>query len=111
MVPAPKKQNSIVAGIQLFSRRLKPKIQIMGEPKPNFYIDTIACPKTHYQFTHYRYKEVKTNRNPDENPEKKNDDTMDALRYGELFFKFGAPKNDKVPPSSLTKEFNSYGLL
>lgn len=111
MVPAPKKQNSIVAGIQLFSRRLKPKIQIMGEPKPNYYIDTIACPKTHYQFTHYRYKEVKTNRNPDENPEKKNDDTMDALRYGELFFKFGAPKNDKVPPSSLTKEFNSYGLL
>jgi hypothetical protein len=111
VIPAPKKQNSVVAGIQLFSRRLKPKVQIIGDPKPNFYIDTIACPKTHYQFTHYRYKEVKQNRNPDENPEKKNDDTMDAIRYLELFFKFGHPKDTKVPESSMLKEFNSYGLM
>jgi hypothetical protein len=111
VIPAPKKQNSVVTGIQLFSRRLKPKIQIIGDPKPNYFIDTVACPKTHYQFTHYRYKEVKLNRNPDENPEKKNDDTMDALRYLELFFKFGHPKDTKVPDSSMLKEFNSYGLM
>lgn len=111
VIPAPKKQNSVATGIQLFSRRLRPKIQIIGEPKPNFYIDTINCPKTHYQFTHYRYKEIKQHRNPDENPEKKNDDAMDALRYGELFFKFGVKTDDKMPTASLTKEFNSYGLL
>lgn len=111
VIPAPKKQNSVATGIQLFSRRLRPKIQIIGEPRPNYYIDTIACPKTHYQFSHYRYKEVKTNRNPDENPEKKNDDAMDALRYLDLFFKFGHKKDEKVPVASLTKQFNDYGLL
>lgn len=111
VIPAPKKQNSIVTGIQLFSRRLKPKIQIIGDPKPNYYLDTKACPGTHYDFTHYRYKEIKKNRHPDEVPEKKFDDTMDAIRYLELFFKYGLQKNDKMPSASLTKELNSYGLL
>lgn len=111
VIPAPKKQNSVAAGIQLFSKRLRPKIQIFGDPKPNYYLDTVACPNTHYQFTHYRYKEVKQNRNPDENPEKKHDDMMDALRYGDLFFKYGHPKDEKLPVSSVVKDFNGYGLL
>lgn len=111
MIPAPKRQKSVVAGIQLLARRLRPKIQIIGEPKPNFRIDTKACPKTHYDLTHYRYKEVKQNRHPDENPEKKFDDAPDALRYGELFFKFGHPKDEKIPKNSLLKQQNSYGLL
>lgn len=111
MVPAPKHQNSISAGIALFAKRLRPKIQLMGEPKPNFFIDTVACPHTHYDFLHYRYKEIKQNRPAQENPEKKYDDSMDALRYGELFFKFGHPKQTKLPVSSMTKELNSYGLL
>lgn len=111
VIPAPKKQNSIAAGIQLFSKRLRPKIQLMGEPKPNYRIDTVACPAAHYDFLHYRYKEVKQNRHPDENPEKRFDDTLDAIRYLELFFKFGVQKDDKLPTASLTKEFNTYGLL
>lgn len=111
VIPAPKKQNSVAAGIQLMSKRLRPKMQVMGEPKPNYLIDTVACPNTHYQFGHYRYKEVKTGQLQQENPDKHNDDAMDALRYGELFFKFGIIKNDKLPSSSLTKEFNSFGLL
>jgi phage terminase large subunit len=111
VIPAGKSQNSIAAGIQLFARRLRPKLQLIGEPKPNYYLDTVACPNTHYQFTHYRYKEIKQNRNPEENPEKKHDDAMDALRYGELFFKYGQTKSDKLPTASLTKEFNGYGLL
>jgi len=111
VIPAPKHQNSVSAGIQLFSKRLRPKIQLVGTPKPNYYIDTVACPKTHYDFTHYRYKEVKQNRHPQENPEKRFDDSLDALRYLELFFKYGQQKDDKMPTASLTKEFNSYGLL
>jgi hypothetical protein len=111
VIPAPKHQNSVAAGIQLFSRRLKPKIQIMDGPKPNYFLDVEACPMTHYDFTHYRYKEVKANRHPDENPEKKYDDTMDAIRYLELFFKFGVQKDDKLPAASMTKELNGYGLL
>lgn len=111
VIPAPKKQNSVSTGIQLFSKRLRPKIQIIGVPKPNYYLDTVACPATHYDFTHYRYKEIKQNRHPDENPEKKFDDTMDAIRYLDLFFKFGVNKNDKVPQSSMLKDFNGYGVL
>lgn len=111
VIPAPKKQNSIASGIALMAQMLRPKIQIMGVPKPNFFIDIENCPATHYDFTHYRYKEVKQNRHPDENPEKKYDDTMDAIRYLKLWMKFGQVKDDKLPAASMTKEFNSYGLL
>ena len=111
VIPAPKGQNTVSSGIQLFSRRLRPKIQLMGDPKPNYFIDTKSCPATHYDFVHYRYKEVKQNRHPQENPDKRFDDTMDAIRYLELFFKYGQVKDDKMPSASLTKQFNSYGLL
>lgn len=112
VIPAPKKQNSVASGIQLFSRRLKPKIQVMGPPKPNFYVDTVACPKTVYDFKHYAYKEIKQNRHPTENPEKKFDDTMDAIRYLELFFKFGLQQEEKLPKqNTMTKELNDYGIL
>lgn len=111
VIPSPKKQNSVASGIQLFSRRLRPKIQVIGNPKPNFYV-TNNCPKTIYDFTHYRYKEVKADRHPMENPEKRFDDSMDALRYLELFFKFGVQnKDDKLPKASMIKELNGYGLL
>lgn len=112
MIPAPKTQNSVVAGIQLFSRRLKPKIQVIGEPKPNFYIDTKACPRTDYDFKHYRYKEYKEGKLQQENPDKRFDDSLDALRYLELFFKFGHPDQSKKKiESSVVKELNGYGLL
>lgn len=110
VIPAPKKQNSVPAGIQLFSQRLRPKIQIVGDPKPNYFV-TNNCKHTIYDFTHYRYKEIKQDRHPQENPEKRFDDTLDALRYLELFFKFGLPKDDKLPKSSLVKELNDFGLL
>lgn len=74
VIPSPKKQNSVASGIQLFAKRLRPKIQVMGIPKPNFYISN-TCKKTIYDFTHYRYKEVKENRHPMENPEKRFDDS------------------------------------
>lgn len=110
VIPAPKKQNSVPAGIQLFSRRLRPKIQVIGEPKPNYFVAS-NCPRTIYDFTHYRYKELKKDRHPMELPEKRYDDSLDALRYLELFFKYGHPKDDKMPQSSIMKEMNSYGLL
>ena len=110
VVPSPKKQNSVVSGIDLLRKRIKPKIQIIGEPKPNYFI-TKNCKKTIYDWTHYRYKEIKENRPSTELPDKRHDDSLDALRYLELFFKFGHPKDDKVPDSSLVKEFNEYGIL
>lgn len=111
VIPSPKKQNSIVSGIQLLSKRLRPKIQIIGEPKPNYYVSS-TCKGTIYDWTHYRYKEVKQNRHPAELPEKKFDDSLDAIRYLELFFKFGMQDSSKKPPqSTMIKELNGYGLL
>lgn len=112
MIPAPKAQNSVLSGITLFAKRLRPKIQLIGEPKPNFRIDTVSCPGTHYDLTHYRYKEVKSGQFSQENPDKKHDDACDALRYLDLFFKFGHPDTrDKLPKNSIAKDFNSYGML
>lgn len=111
VVPAPKKQNSVATGIPLVAQMLRPKIQVMGPPKPNYFIDTVACPRTDYDFKHYRYKEVKQNRPPQENPDKKYDDSMDAIRYLKLWFKFGQQKDDKLPAASMTRELNSFGLL
>lgn len=111
VIPAPKQQNSVTTGIALMAQMLKPKIQIYGEPKPNYFIDTENCPATHYDFTHYRYKEVKQQRPPDENPDKRYDDSMDALRYLKLWMKFGQVKEDKLPQASMTRELNAYGLL
>lgn len=110
VVPSPKKQNSIVSGIQLFSRRLQPKIQIIGMPKPNYYV-TSNCKGTIYDFKHYRYKELKANRHPLEVPEKKFDDMPDALRYLELQFKFGLKEDKKPIESTVMKSLNSFGLL
>lgn len=110
VVPSPKKQNSILSGIDLLRIRIKPKIQFAGDPKPNYFV-AANCKKTIYEWTHYRYKEIKENRPPQELPEKKNDDMLDALRYLELFFKFGHPKDEKLPQSSVIKDLNGYGLL
>jgi len=111
VIPAPKKQNSVPAGIQLLSQRLKPKIQIMGPPKPGYYIDVKNCPKTVYDWTHYRYKEVKQDRHPMELPEKRFDDSLDAIRYLALFFRYGQVKDEGLPKTEMEKSFNSYGLL
>lgn len=110
VIPSPKKQNSIVSGIQLLSKRLRPKIQIVGDPKPNFFL-TSNCKGTIYDFGHYRYKEEKKDRHPAELPEKRYDDSLDAIRYLELFFKFGNIQDKKKHESSIVKEFNSFGLL
>jgi hypothetical protein len=110
VIPAPKSQNSVLSGIQLFSKRLRPKIQVIGNPKPNYYV-VDNCKATIYDFQHYRYKEIKQDRPPQENPEKRHDDTMDALRYLDLFFKFGFKKDNKLPTNSMNKNLNSFGLL
>lgn len=109
VIPAPKKQNSVASGIQLHARRLRPKIQVIGEPKPNFYV-TNNCKRTIYDYTHYRYREVKEDRHPMENPEKRFDDAPDANRYLELWFKFGVAEDTKPVQSSVLKTLNEYGL-
>lgn len=107
VIPAPKAPNSVVSGITLMANRLRPKIQVIGEPKPNLLFSS-ACPNTIYDFTHYKYKEIKNNRPAQELPEKKFDDSCDAIRYLELYFKFGMV-NKKTKINAMPK-FDSYGM-
>lgn len=110
VIPSPKKQNSIVSGIELLRKRIRPKNQIVGDPQPNYFVAS-NCKGTIYDWTHYRYKEIKQNRSPQELPEKKFDDALDAIRYLELFLKFGLVKDEKPIKSSMIAELNGYGLL
>lgn len=113
VVPSPKgggSESRIVSGIALLRKRLKPKIQLIGKPKPNYFV-TYNCKGTIHDWTHYRYKEPKIDRHPSEKPDKKYDDAMDAIRYLELFFKYGQPQDEGLPEATMNKQLNEFGLL
>ena len=108
VIGAPKRQNSVPTGIQLLGQKLRPKIQIIGEPAPD-YLFTSNCKKTIYQFENYRYKENRPDRPTSELPVKMHDDHPDAIRYLELYLKYGLVQKQKPIPQ--TVKFNQYGLL
>lgn len=107
VIPAPKKQNSVPVGIQLLGSKLKPKIQLVGEPVPDWYF-TSNCKHTVYQLENYRYRENKQDRPASELPLKIDDDHPDGLRYLELYLKYGLAKN--TAPIRSNMKFNQYGL-
>lgn len=100
--------SSISLGINLITQKLRPKIQLSGNPKPNMYISQ-DCPKFIKELEGYRYPEEKKDRNPDEKPMKVNDHGPDALRYLALHFKHGLKDNRQRIPKK--NEFNEFGLL
>lgn len=107
-VGVPKKQGSVVSGIQLLSKRIKPKIKLIGIPEPDiFFLED--CSHTIYQFENYKYKEPKADRPNSEEPVKKDDDHPDAIRYLELWLKWGLPKDTKPIESNL--KFDNYGMM
>ena len=108
IIAAPKRQNSVPDGIQLFGAMVKPKIQLTGLPEPDVYF-TQNCKMTIYQMENYKYKEAKEDRPPSDLPVKKDDDHPDALRYLKLYLKYGLPDNKKS--NYKQPKFNSYGLL
>lgn len=107
VIGAPKRQNSVPVGIQLLASKLKPKIQLLGEPEPDYYF-TSDCKQTIYQFENYRYREHKADQPYSELPVKINDDHPDAIRYLELYLKYGLVKSEGTIKSGL--KFNQYGL-
>lgn len=110
IIPAPKRQNSVPDGIQLFGGMVKPKIQMLGDPEPDVYF-TENCKFTIYDMENYKYPENKKEdeRAPSELPVKKDDDHPDGLRYLKLYLKYGLPSKKK---SEYKKPaFNSYGMM
>lgn len=110
IVPVVKRQDSIIHGIDLVRAKLKPRIQLIGEPKPTLFISSV-CKNFIQEMEAYKYPEEKKDRNPSELPVKENDHGPDAIRYLVLHLKYGLHKEDKLPTSSLAKEFNNYGIL
>lgn len=108
VIPAPKKQKSVTSGIQLVAAMIKPKLQLRGLPEPDLYI-TENCKMTIYQIENYRYREIKEDRPPTDEPVKKDDDHPDGIRYLKLYLKYGLP--DKKKGTYKKPKFNSYGLM
>jgi len=110
IVPVVKKQDSIILGIDLIRKMLKPRIQLIGEPKPELFISS-TCKNLIQEMESYKYPEDKPDRNPSELPQKEDDHGPDALRYLALHLKYGIIKEDKLPKNSVLKEQNAYGIL
>lgn len=110
IVPVVKRGDSIIHGIDLIRIKLKPRIQLVGEPKPELFISSV-CKNFIREIEAYKYPEDKPDRNPSELPQKEDDHGPDALRYLMLHLKYGIQKSDKLPKSTVMKEMNSYGLL
>lgn len=107
IVPVKKRNDSITLGIGLISNKLKPRIQLAGQPKPKLFI-TNNCKNFILELEQYKYPEAKKERNPGEIPVKKNDHGPDALRYLALHLKYGIVEQDKPIKSGL--QFNEFGL-
>ena len=110
IVPVVKRGDSIIHGIDLIRTKLKPRIQLIGEPKPTMFISTV-CKNLIKEIEAYKYPEDKPDRNPSELPMKEDDHGPDALRYLALHLKYGVTKDKGIPKPSMLKEVNEFGLL
>lgn len=108
VIPAPKRSKSVTSGIQLLGGMIKPKVQLTGLPEPDFYV-TENCKMTIFQFENYKYREVKADRPPTDEPIKHNDDHPDGLRYLKLYLKYGIVEKKQKRKSNV--KFNSYGMM
>lgn len=109
IIPCVKRQDSIIHGIDLIRGRLKPRIQLIGPPKPQLFIAS-NCKNFIKELEAYKYPEEKVDRNPSELPMKEDDHGPDALRYLTIHLKYGVQKDDKMPKNSIMKELNEYGF-
>lgn len=108
MVPARKGAGSIIDGIDLIRNLLKPRLQLVGEPKPSMFIST-ACKNLIKEMETYKYPEDKPDRNPKDLPMKVDDHGPDALRYVVLQLKHGVQMDTEIPKPKM--QFNSFGLI
>lgn len=107
VVPVNKGGKSVASGIQLLGTRMKPRLQLVGIPKPQIFFTT-NCKATILEFEQYKYAEAKKDRPINEEPVKKYDNHPDGLRYLALHLKWGMVKDDKAPTP--TVQFGEYGL-
>jgi hypothetical protein len=97
-------------GIGLVTEKLKPRMQLVGLPKPSLFIGT-NCKKFIFELESYRFPEEKPERNASDVPIKENDHGPDALRYLFLHLKHGVNQDDKPLTFDIEKKVNEYGLI
>lgn len=97
-------------GISLITEKLKPRMQLVGKPKPSMFIGS-NCKNFIFELESYRFPEDKPERNPSDVPIKENDHGPDAARYLFLHLKHGMNKEEKMPEPWLKKNSNEYGLM
>ena len=97
-------------GIGLLTEKLKPRLQLVGLPKPSLFIGS-NCKHFIYEIEAYRFPEEKPERNASDIPIKEDDHGPDAARYLFLHLKFGLVKDDKPLEFEMDKVVNQYGLL
>jgi phage terminase large subunit len=102
-----KNTKSITHGINLINEKLKPRIQLVGKPKPTVFISSV-CKNLIFEMEAYKYPEEKKDRNPSDEPVKENDHGPDALRYLVLHLKYNM--NQAKVPIKTGLNFNEYGL-
>lgn len=107
VVPAPKKSGSKISGIALMAMRMQPRLQLVGDPKPQI-VFSKAVKHTILDFEQYKYAEVKKDRPPSEEPIKKNDDHCDGIRYLALYLKHATITDDK-PFKPM--QFGEFGVM
>jgi hypothetical protein len=110
IVPVVKHRGSIIDGIDIIRAKLRPRVQLVGDPKPSIFFSSV-CKSLIQEMEAYAYPEEKEERSPDDIPQKLNDHGPDALRYFAIQMKFGLTKDDKLPKNSVLKEMNSFGLI
>lgn len=97
-------------GISLITEKLKPRAQLIGQPKPTIYFSNV-CKNLTLELEAYRFPEDKPERNASDIPIKQDDHGPDALRYLFLQLKFGLVKDEKPLVFEIQKSTNQYGLL
>lgn len=97
-------------GISLITEKLKPRMQLVGLPKPSLYIGS-NCKNFIFELEAYRFPEDKPERNPSDVPIKESDHGPDAARYLFLQLKHGLAKEEKPLTFEINKHTNEYGLM
>jgi len=103
-------EKGYATGIGLVTEKLKPRMQLVGLPKPSLYIGT-NCNHFTFEMESYHFPEEKPERNASDIPVKVDDHGPDAARYLFLHLKFGIVKDEKPLEFDMDKHTNVYGLL
>lgn len=96
-------------GISLVTEKLKPRMQLVGPPKPSLYISTV-CKNFVFEMEAYKFPEERKERNESDIPVKLDDHGPDALRYLFLHLKFGVMKDEKIPKNTALSSLGEYGI-